>query len=141
MLAISPTLAIDEREIQESFIRAEGPGGQNVNKVSTAVQLRFDVLRSPSLSAEVRQRLMQLAGSRLTKEGVLVIVSRRFRTQSQNREDALEQLKILLRQAEIRPKPHFKPKVPLSQKRNRQDDKARQSAKKHLRRVRGRWDE
>jgi ribosome-associated protein len=140
MLQISPTLVIDAREIQESFIRAEGPGGQNVNKVSTAVQLRFDVARSPSLSAELKQRLMRIAGSRMTQDGVLVIVARRFRTQSQNREDALEQLKTLLRQAEIRPKPHLKPKVPLSQKRRRQDDKSRQSAKKQLRRVDRRGD-
>jgi len=135
MIEISPTLAIDEREIQESFVRAEGPGGQNVNKVSTVVQLRFDVLHSGSLPPYVKDRLTQITGSRMTKEGVLVIIARRFRTQVQNREDAMEQLKDLLRRAEIRPKVHFKTKVPLGQKRRRQEDKAKHGEKKKLRRV------
>lgn len=136
MLQVSPTLAIDEREIQEDFIRAEGPGGQNVNKVSTAVQLRFDVLRSPSLPERVRQRLLTIAGSRLTKDGVLIITARRFRTQAQNREDALNQLIELLRRAEIRPKPHLKTKPTLASKRKRLDDKKHHGAKKRLRRGR-----
>ncbi|MBI1280757.1 MAG: aminoacyl-tRNA hydrolase [Anaerolineaceae bacterium] len=141
MIEISPTLAIDEREIQESFVRAEGPGGQNVNKVSTAVQLRFDVEHSPSLPQRVKDRLVQIAGSRMTKEGVLVIIARRFRTQAQNREDALEQLTDLLRRAEIRPKVHLKTRVPLGQKRQRREDKSRQGEKKKLRRVKSGWDE
>jgi ribosome-associated protein len=141
MIEISPTLAIDEREIQESFVRAEGPGGQNVNKVSTAVQLRFDVAHSPSLSGYVKQRLTQIAGSRMTNEGVLVIIARRFRTQVQNRDDALEQLKDLLRRAEIRPKIHMKTKVPLGQKRQRREDKTKHGEKKKLRRVGGRREE
>jgi ribosome-associated protein len=141
MIQITPTLSIDEREIDESFVRAEGPGGQNVNKVSTAVQLRFDVARSPSLPGYVKDRLTKIAGNRLTKEGVLVIIARRFRTQSQNREDALEQLKALLRQAEIRPKAHLKTRVPLGQKRRRQEDKAKHGEKKKLRKVTGRWEE
>lgn len=141
MIEISPTLAIDEREIQESFVRAEGPGGQNVNKVSTAVQLRFDVVHSPSLPQRVKDRLPQIAGSRMTKDGLLVIIARRFRTQAQNRDDALEQLKDLLRRAEIRPKVHFKTQVPLGQKRQRREDKTKQGEKKKLRRVKGGWDE
>ncbi len=141
MIEISPTLTIDEREIQESFVRAEGPGGQNVNKVSTAVQLRFDVAHSPSLPQRVKDRLAQIAGSRMTKEGELVIIARRFRTQAQNRDDALEQLKDLLRRAEIRPKIHFKTSVPSGQKRQRREDKTKHGEKKKLRRVKGGWDE
>lgn len=135
MIEISPTLAIDEREIQESFVRAEGPGGQNVNKVSTAVQLRFDAAHSPSLPESVRQRLLTIARSHLTKDGVLVIVARRFRTQAQNRDDALAQLKELLRRAEIRPKAHFQTQVPYGEKRRRRDDKAKHGEKKKQRRV------
>ncbi len=141
MIEISPTLAIDEREIQESFVRAEGPGGQNVNKVSTVVQLRFDVAHSPSLMQSIKDRLTQIAGNRMTKEGVLVIIARRFRTQAQNRDDALEQLKDLLRRAEIRPKAHFKTRVPLGQKRQRREDKTKHGEKKKRRRVKGGWDE
>ncbi len=135
MIGISSTLAIDEREIQETFVRAEGPGGQNVNKVSTVVQLRFDVLHSSSLPLHVKERLTQIAGSRMTKEGVLVIVGRRFRTQIQNREDAQEQLIDLLRRAEIRPKAHLKTRVPLGQKRQRREDKTKHGAKKKMRQV------
>lgn len=136
MIQVSPTLTLDEREIQEEFIRAEGPGGQNVNKVSTVVQLRFDALHSPSLPEPVRQRLMTIAGSRMTKDGVLVITARRFRTQVQNRQDALDQLIDLLRRAEVRPKPHFKTRPTLASQRKRVEDKQHQGAKKRLRRTR-----
>ena len=97
MIKITPTIAIDDSEIELEFIRASGPGGQKVNRAATAVQLRFDVARSPSLSDEVRRRLMRIAGSRLTKEGVLVIDARRCRTQERNREDAIERLVSLIR--------------------------------------------
>src|SRR5258707_1119864 len=98
MLNVTPTLAIDDSEIEERFVRASGPGGQNVNKVATAVQLRFDIVRSAALSDEVRQRLTALAGKRVTSDGVLVIDARRFRTQAENREDARERLTDLIRQ-------------------------------------------
>src|ERR1700716_726439 len=104
MLQVTPTLAIDDAELEERFVRASGPGGQNVNKVSTAVQLRFDVGRSRGLSDEVRARLRALAGSRMTDEDVLVIDARTHRTQGQNREDARERLADLIRRALVRPK-------------------------------------
>ena len=88
MIRVTPRITLDERELEETFIRASGPGGQNVNKLSTAVQLRFDVRRSPSLPDDVRARLMRLAGRRLTQDGVLVITAQSHRTQLQNREDA-----------------------------------------------------
>jgi ribosome-associated protein len=103
VIRITPRIAIDEREIDESFIRASGPGGQNVNKLSTAVQLRFDVRASPSLPDDVRARLERLAGSRLTRDGVLVLTAQSHRTQGRNREEALERLVELIRQASIRP--------------------------------------
>src|SRR5499433_1576581 len=104
MLTITPTIAIDERELDERFVRASGPGGQNVNKVATAVELRFDV-GSSSLPADVKQRLVALAGSRLTGDGVLLIDSREHRTQAQNREAARARLIALLQHAARRPKP------------------------------------
>ena len=103
MLQVTPEIAIDEAELDESFIRASGPGGQNVNKVSTAVQLRFDVRRSPSLPNDVAVRLMKLAGSRLTKDGVLVLTADSFRTQERNRADARDRLIALIARAAVRP--------------------------------------
>src|ERR1041384_1395169 len=103
MIRVTDQISIDESEIAESFVRSSGPGGQNVNKLSTAVQLRFDVRRSPSLPNDVAVRLMRLAGKRLTKEGVLVIVAQNHRTQERNRADALERLIALVQQALVRP--------------------------------------
>ena len=110
MIEITPSLQIDERELQIDFIRASGPGGQNVNKVATAVQLRFDV-RASSLPEEIQVRLIQLSGNRITSEGVLLIEAKRFRTQEQNREDALQRFVELVRKALIPPKPR-KPTKP-----------------------------
>jgi ribosome-associated protein len=103
MIRVTDHISLDEDELQESFVRASGPGGQNVNKLSTAVQLRFDVRRSPSLPNDVALRLMRLAGKRMTKEGVLVINAQQYRTQERNREDARERLFDLIRQAAVKP--------------------------------------
>jgi len=134
-IEVSPTLSIDEDEIQLTFVRAEGPGGQNVNKVSTAAQLRFDVLHSPSLPQRVRERLITIAGNRLTKDGILVITARRFRTQTQNRQDVIDQLIDLLRRAEIRPKVHVKTTPTLGSKLRRREDKRQRGEKKRLRSI------
>ncbi|MGH6673136.1 MAG: alternative ribosome rescue aminoacyl-tRNA hydrolase ArfB [Xanthobacteraceae bacterium] len=103
MIRVNSKLSIDEREVAESFVRASGPGGQNVNKLATAVQLRFDVRQSPSLPPDVAVRLERLAGSRLTREGILVIIAQRHRTQGRNRQDALDRLIDLIRRAAIAP--------------------------------------
>jgi ribosome-associated protein len=103
MIPINSRIAIGENEIEESFIRASGPGGQNVNKVSSAVQLRFDVRHSPSLPKEVRVRLVRIAGKKMTRDGVLIITAQRHRSQDHNRKDALERLVDMIRLAAIRP--------------------------------------
>lgn len=135
-IRITGSLAIDPDEIQESFVRAAGPGGQHVNTTSTAVQLRFDVRRSPSLPDDVRQRLERLAGRRLTSEGVLVLVAQGHRSQLRNREEALARLVELIREATHKPKPRVKTKVSRAAKRRRVDDKKRHGTVKSLRRAR-----
>jgi ribosome-associated protein len=132
MIAITPAIAIDEREIDERFVRASGPGGQNVNKVSTAVELRFDVARS-SLPDEVKTRLASLAGSRMTSDGVLLIDSRTFRTQAQNREAARARLAALLEHAARRPKKRRATKPKAAAREKRIASKKRRGAVKQLR--------
>jgi len=134
MIAITPHISIEEDEIAESFVRASGPGGQNVNKVATAVELRFDVAASPGLPEAVRARLKRLAGRRLTKEGVLVIRAERFRTQELNRADARERLIELIRAATIAPKPRIKTRPTKASKERRLDSKARRGIVKRQRR-------
>lgn len=132
-MQITQTLFIDEKEIAESFIRASGPGGQNVNKVSTAVQLRFDVAHSPSLPEDVRSRLLVMVRSRLTKEGVLIITAQRYRSQDQNRQDARHRLAEMIYRATIPPIKRVASKPPRASKESRLANKARRS---HLKRGR-----
>jgi ribosome-associated protein len=136
MIRVTDTIAIDEAELVEQFVRASGPGGQNVNKVSSAVQLRFDVRGSPSLPNDVAIRLMKLAGSRLTNDGVIVIMAQRFRAQERNREDARERLFELIREAAVRPTPRVKTRPTRASKERRVDAKKRRSTVKTLRQSR-----
>lgn len=124
MIAVTPDIVLDEAELEESFIRASGPGGQNVNKVASAVQLRFDVRRSAGLSEPVKARLIALAGTRATREGVIVITADRFRSQERNREDARERLYALIRAAAHRPKPRRATRPTLASKERRLTAKA-----------------
>jgi ribosome-associated protein len=136
MIRITDRIGIEERELEESFVRASGPGGQNVNKLSTAVQLRFDVRGSSSLTDEVRARLERLAGRRLTRDGVIVIVAQRHRTQERNREDARQRLFELIRQAAVRPI-RRRPTRPTAASRERRiESKKRRSSIKKFRRAR-----
>lgn len=129
-IQVTPSISIDERELEETFVLASGPGGQNVNKLSTAVQLRFDVARSPSLPEGVRSRLARLAGRRLTQDGVLVLSARTHRTQGRNREAALEALLDLIRRAAVPPVPRRPTRPTLASKTRRLDAKARRSTVK-----------
>lgn len=135
MVQITPSIAIRESEFQEEFIRASGPGGQNVNKVSTAVHLRFDVANSPSLPADVRERLIRIAGRRITGDGVLIVSSRRFRTQESNRRDARERLVELIRRAAVKPRPRRKTRPTQASKRRRLEDKKNRGQIKRTRRA------
>lgn len=133
-----PHITIPESELAETFIRASGPGGQNVNKVASAVQLRFNVLKSPSLSDAVKVRLVRLAGRRLTNDGILIIEARRFRDQARNREDARARLAALIERAAAPEKPRIRTKIPRAQKKQRLENKRRRSETKAQRR--GRYD-
>jgi ribosome-associated protein len=135
MISITPSLSIDENEIQESFVHSSGPGGQNVNKVATAVEIRFDVRHSPSLTNPVRDRLIRLAGSRLTSEGVLIIEAQRFRAQDQNRQDARRRLIELIRRAAVAPKRRRPTRPTLASKHRRIESKRKRGTIKKLRRV------
>ncbi|MCI0400925.1 MAG: aminoacyl-tRNA hydrolase [Gammaproteobacteria bacterium] len=133
MIRITPTIAIKESEIEQRFIRASGPGGQNVNKVATAVQLRFNVAKSPTLPDGLRSRLISLAGRRISEEGVLVIDARRFRTQERNRQDAINRLVKLLQKAAVTPKPRRQTKPTSASQHRRIQSKRRRAAIKRAR--------
>jgi ribosome-associated protein len=139
MIRVTSHISIDDREIEESFVRASGPGGQNVNKLATAVQLRFDVRLSPSLPADVRDRLERLAGARLTRDGVLVITAQSHRTQGRNRQDALDRLIDLIRRAAIAPRLR-RPTKPTKASRERRVEAKKHRAGLKLRRTRPAFD-
>lgn len=133
MIQVTPEISIRERDLRLDFIRSSGPGGQNVNKVATAVQLRFDVFRSASLPEDVRRRLVRIAGKKVSKEGVLLIDARRFRTQERNRQDAVDRLIQWVRRAAEKPKKRVKTKPTLSSRERRLEGKRQRSETKRLR--------
>ena len=133
MIHVTSKIDIGEDELEERFVRASGPGGQNVNKLSSAVQLRFDVRRSPSLPDDVRARLERLAGRRLTRAGVLVIIAQRHRTQERNRQDALDRLIELIRQAAVAPTPRRPTRPTKGSRERRLESKKRRASIKGLR--------
>ncbi len=134
MIQVTPAIAIREDEITEEFIRSSGPGGQNVNKVSTAVRLRFNALKSPSIPDNMRQRLLTLARGKITAEGILIIDARRFRTQEANRQDALERLVLLLRRASLTPRIRYQTKPTYGSKLRRLETKHHRTDIKQSRR-------
>jgi len=135
MLEITPAIRIDDRDLRIAFVRSSGPGGQNVNKVATAVQLRFDAARSTALPEAVRARLRSLAGRRMTEDGVLIIDARRFRTQEQNRRDAVDRLTTLLRRAAAPPIPRRPSKPTRASKERRLESKLRRARVKGARKA------
>ncbi len=140
MIRVTDSISIDESEIEESFVRSSGPGGQNVNKLSTAVQLRFDIRRSPSLPNDVAIRLMRIGGKRVTKDGVLVLIAQQHRTQERNRADALERLVALIQEAAVRPVPRRATKPTKASKQKRLEGKKRRSDVKNMRQSRPSYD-
>ena len=133
MIFATPNIQINEDELKFRFVLASGPGGQNVNKVATAVQLRFDAANSAALPAEVRVRLLKIAGSRATKEGELLITARKYRNQKRNRQDAIDRLVALIQRAARKPKIRLKRKPSRAAKKRRLDEKRRQGEKKRKR--------
>ena len=140
MIRITDRISINEDELEEQFIRASGPGGQNVNKVASAVQLRFDVRRAPGLPDDVRVRLERLAGRRLTQDGVLVLTAQRHRTQERNRADAMERLIALIQEAAVRPTPRRATKPTKASREKRLEGKKARASIKGLRRTKPGWD-
>ena len=139
-IRITDDISLADSEIEESFVRSSGPGGQNVNKLSTAVQLRFDVRGSPSLPNDVAIRLMRLAGKRLTKDGVLIIIAQTNRTQERNRADAMERLVALIKQAAVKPVKRIATKPPKASREKRLDGKKKRGNIKGLRQSKASWD-
>jgi len=135
MIPVTRTISLNENEIKLHFVRSSGPGGQNVNKVATAIQLRFDVGNSPALPGDVRTRLIRLARRRVSQEGILIIDAQRFRTQERNREDAVARLVELIRRAAEKPKPRKKTKPSQAAKQSRIENKKRRGETKRMRRT------